>query len=68
MIPRYSLPEMSEVWSDQTKLSIWLRIEVLACEAWAELGRIPPQDLEEIQQRARFSIERVLEIERTGGA
>ena len=65
MIPRYSLPEMSAVWSDQTKLQIWLRIEVLASEAWAELGRIPPQDLEKIQKRARFSIDRVLEIERT---
>jgi adenylosuccinate lyase len=65
LIPRYSLPEMSAVWSDQTKLSIWLRIEVLACEAWAELARIPQIDLELIQRRARFSIDRVLEIERT---
>jgi adenylosuccinate lyase len=65
VIPRYSLPEMSEVWSDRTKLQLWLRIEVLVCEAWAELGRIPPEDLEKIQQRARFSIDRVLEIERT---
>jgi adenylosuccinate lyase len=56
---------MSAVWSDQTKLSIWLRIEVLACEAWAELGRIPQIDMELIQRRARFSIDRVLEIERT---
>jgi adenylosuccinate lyase len=56
---------MSAVWSDQTKLSIWLRIEVLACEAWAELARIPQIDLELIQRRARFSIDRVLEIERT---
>src|SRR5438105_4177888 len=56
---------MSAVWSDQTKLSLWLRIEVLACEAWAELGRIPQQDLEKIKRRARFSIDRVLEIERT---
>ncbi len=53
------------MWSDQTKLSIWLRIEVLACEAWAELARIPQIDLELIQRRARFSIDRVLEIERT---
>ena len=65
MIPRYSLPEMTAVWSDQTKLELWLRIEVLACEAWAQLGRIPPEDLERIQQRAGFSIDRVLEIEQT---
>ena len=34
MIPRYTLPEMAAVWSEETKLSHWLRIEVLACEAW----------------------------------
>ncbi|MFN2545311.1 MAG: adenylosuccinate lyase [Actinomycetota bacterium] len=65
MIPRYSLPEMSAVWSDEAKLSHWLRIEVLACEAWAELGRIPPADLDAIRELASFTVDRVLEIERT---
>jgi adenylosuccinate lyase len=64
VIPRYTLPEMGAVWSDQAKLGHWLRIEVLACEAWARLGRIPPEDLEEIRSRAAVpSPERVAEIE-----
>ena len=52
MIPRYSLPEMSAVWSDQARLQHWLDIEVLACEAWADLGRIPQEDLQAIRDRA----------------
>src|SRR5437588_750145 len=64
MIPRYSLPEMSAVWTDERKLSHWLEIEVLACEAWAELGRIPSPDLDAIRERASFTIDRVLEVER----
>ena len=40
MIDRYSRPEMSKVWSDERKFQIWLDIEVLACEAMAELGQI----------------------------
>ena len=64
MIPRYTLPEMAAVWTDGNRLSNWLRIEVLACEAWAELGRIPQEDLETIRERASFTVDRVLEIER----
>ena len=44
MIDRYSRPEMSKVWSDERKFQIWLDIEVLACEAMAELGQIPKED------------------------
>ncbi|HXF56258.1 MAG TPA: adenylosuccinate lyase [Actinomycetota bacterium] len=64
MIPRYTLPEMAEVWSEAHKLALWLRIEVLACEAWARLGRVPPEDVEEIRARARVIPERVAELER----
>jgi adenylosuccinate lyase len=62
MIPRYTLPEMAEVWSEESKIRHWLRIEVLACEAWATLGRIPEADLEEIR-RATATVERVQQIE-----
>jgi adenylosuccinate lyase len=62
MIPRYTLPEMAEVWSEETKLRHWLRIEILACEAWARLGRIPEEDLDEIR-RASATVERVQQIE-----
>src|SRR2546423_13351936 len=56
---------MSAVWTDEQRLSYWLQIEVVACEAWAELGRIPPEDLDAIRDRASFTVDRVLEIERT---
>ena len=64
MISRYTLPEMAAVWSEEAKLEHWLRIEILACEAWARLGRIPPQDLDEIG-RATVTVERVGELERS---
>ncbi|PYL13108.1 MAG: adenylosuccinate lyase [Verrucomicrobia bacterium] len=64
MIDRYSRPEMRKIWSDERKFQIWLEIEVLACEAMAELGQIPKQDAVEIRKRARFSIPEILEIEK----
>ena len=64
MIPRYTLPEMGSIWSEDSKLGHWLRIEVLACEAWARLGRIPEEDLEQIRSRASVTSERVEELER----
>ena len=63
MIPRYTLPAMAEVWSEETKLRHWLRIEILACEAWNRLGRIPDEDLEQIRS-ATATADRVQEIER----
>jgi adenylosuccinate lyase len=65
VIPRYTLPEMGAVWAEETKLGHWLRIEVLACEAWAELGRIPPDDLEAIRSGASVDPDRVRRIEET---
>jgi len=41
MIPRYSRPEMERIWDLENKYGTWLRIEKLACEAYAELGQIP---------------------------
>jgi adenylosuccinate lyase len=54
---------MRRIWSDERKFQIWLEIEVLACEAMAELGQIPKSDAAEIRNRARFSIPEILEIE-----
>jgi adenylosuccinate lyase len=51
---------MSKVWSDERKFQIWLDIEVLACEAMAELGQIPKNDAAEIRKRARFSIPEII--------
>jgi adenylosuccinate lyase len=63
VIDRYSRPEMRQIWSDERKFQIWLEIEILACEAMAELGQIPKADAVEIRKRARFSIPEILEIE-----
>ena len=55
---------MRELWSEQRKFEIWLEIEILACEAMAEIGQIPKADAEEIRERARFSIPEIHEIEK----
>ncbi len=63
MIERYTLPEMGRVWAEENKLANWLKIEILACEAWAKLGRIPVEAVETIKAKAAFDITRVKEIE-----
>jgi len=63
MIERYTRPEMGRIWSDETKYQTWLEVEVLACEAWAEMGKIPRAAVAEIRQKARLDIPRILEIE-----
>jgi adenylosuccinate lyase len=55
---------MRKIWSDERKFEIWLEIELLACEAMAELGQIPKRDAAEIRKRARFSIPEIAEIEK----
>jgi adenylosuccinate lyase len=68
MIPRYSMPEMAALFSDEAKFALWLEVELLAVEAWAELGVIPPADAVACRARApRIDAEfvaRVLERER----
>ena len=63
MIDRYTLAPMRELWSEQKKFEVWLEVELLACEAWAERGAIPPEALAQIKDRAAFTVERILEIE-----
>lgn len=65
MIPRYTLPEMGALWSEQTKFQKWLDVEIAVCEVHAEMGTIPRDALEQIKSRAKFSIERINEIEKT---
>jgi adenylosuccinate lyase len=65
VIPRYTRPQMAAVWSEESKLATWTRIEVLATEAWSRLGVVPAADLAEVQAGAAApSPERVEEIER----
>ena len=63
MIPRYSLPEMDKIWSDEARFTHWLEIEVLVCEALAGQGQIPAAALKTIREKARFDTKRILEIE-----
>jgi adenylosuccinate lyase len=68
MIPRYSRPTMAAIWEAANRFSLWLKIEVLACEAWAELGVIPKEAVAEIKAKATFDmaglVPRIDEIER----
>ena len=59
MIPRYRLPEMEAVWSDEARLANWLEIELLAVEALAELGVVPPEDAAACRERAALTVEAV---------
>ncbi len=65
MIERYTLPEMGKIWEDEFKFSTWLKIEILACEARAKLGEIPEKDVDVIKEKAKFKVDRILEIEET---
>src|SRR5467141_1082212 len=65
MIDRYTLPEMGALWSEETKFQKWLDVEVAVCEVHAEMGTIPREALEQIKSRAKFSVARINEIEKT---
>lgn len=54
MIARYSRPTMTNLWSEEAQFRTWLDIEVLACEGWAKLGKIPKEAMEQIRQKAGF--------------
>ncbi|MFC4711228.1 adenylosuccinate lyase [Planococcus dechangensis] len=63
MIARYTRPEMGAIWTEENKYQAWLEVEILACEAWAEIGDIPKEDVAKIRENAGFSVDRILEIE-----
>jgi adenylosuccinate lyase len=65
MIARYTLPQMGKIWTDETKYAIWLEIEILACEAQAELGIIPKEAAKFIRENAKIDIDRINKIEET---
>jgi len=64
MIPRYSRPEMTSIWSEESKFQIWFEIEAHACDAQAALGVIPAAAATTIWERGAFDIDRINEIER----
>ncbi|MBP3952585.1 adenylosuccinate lyase [Bacillus suaedae] len=63
MIERYTRPEMGAIWTEENRFQAWLEVEIVACEAWAELGEIPKADVEKIRENASFNVERIYEIE-----
>jgi adenylosuccinate lyase len=64
MIARYTRPAMGRIWDDENKFRIWLEIELLACEAQAELGVIPKEAVRTMREKASFDIQRIDAIER----
>ncbi|WP_326716707.1 adenylosuccinate lyase [Vagococcus jeotgali] len=63
MIERYTREDMGRIWSDENKYKAWLEVEILAAEAWSELGDIPKEDTIKIRENASFDVARILEIE-----
>ena len=64
MIPRYSRPAMTRIWSDENKLQRWLDVELAALDGWAEVGAIPGADVAKIKAQAKVPTPaRVAEIE-----
>ncbi len=64
MIERYSREEMAKIWTLESKFQYYLNVEIAVCEAYAELGEIPKEDVLILKQRARFDVKRIDEIER----
>ncbi|KRL56971.1 adenylosuccinate lyase [Furfurilactobacillus rossiae] len=63
MIDRYVRPEMGQIWSQKNKLQQWLKVEVAACQAWANLGKIPQADVDALREHAVINVDRMQEIE-----
>lgn len=63
MIDRYTREEMGKIWTEENRFNAWLEVEILACEAWAELGDIPKEDVRKIRENAKFDVDRIKEIE-----
>ncbi len=65
VIPRYSRPEVTRIWEPENRFRIWLEIELLAAEAWENLGRVPKGTVAGIRAKAKFNVDRIDEIEKT---
>ena len=64
MIERYSREEIKKIWELQAKFEYYLKVEIAVCEAYAKLGKIPAENLEEIKSKASFTLDRIDEVER----
>jgi adenylosuccinate lyase len=61
MIERYCRPQMKRIWSDKNRFDQWLNVEIAVCEAWAEVGEIPREDIAKIR-KASYKLDRVAEF------
>lgn len=64
MIDRYAREEIKNIWDLNSKFNYYLKVELAVCEAYAKIGRIPKVALEQIKQNAKFSVQRIDEIEK----
>ena len=64
MIDRYTLPKMGKIWSEENKFQSWLEVEIAVCEVWSSLGKIPEKSLQNIKNKASFTVKRIDEIEK----
>ncbi len=65
MIPRYARPEMSALWSEESRFQSWLDVELAACDAWSKLDVVPREDMDLLYAKASFDVDRIHEIEQT---
>ena len=63
MIERYTLPEIGAIWTEEAKYRAWLEVELAVCRARARLGEVPTEEVEELTEKADFTVERIHEIE-----
>ncbi len=63
MIERYTTKEMKELWSEEKKYSVWLKVELSALQAQSDFGIVPEEIANEIIKKAKFDVKRILEIE-----
>ena len=65
MIPRYTKPEMAQIWSDENRFKKMLEVEIYAAEAMVLLKLVPAKAVETIRKKAKINVERINEIELT---
>lgn len=63
MIDRYTTPEMKKIWDQERRFAIWLELEIAVCEAWAKLGKIPEEALNDIKSNSAFSLPDIIQKE-----
>ena len=64
MIDRYTTPEMSQIWSEQNKFETWKKVEITVTEVLSDRGEVPKEAVKVINEKAAFTVERILEIEK----